>query len=225
MAEHDAPRLGLIVAMARGGAIGRDGGLPWRLPDDLAHFKKTTLGHCLIMGRKTWESLPGALPGRTSIVVTRRGGQQFEGAEAASSVDAAVAIAAGLGDPEPIVAGGAEIYALALPRVARMWLTRVHAEVEGDTFFPEWGRGGVGARLRDRAADRPAPRSTPSRSRNGSGATEPEPRAPRSARFADAFSARPPSDRFCHRPCRCSNHPRRVPTLVWCRGVGWGEHR
>lgn len=130
--------LGLIVAMSRGGVIGRDGRLPWRLGSDLAHFKQTTLGHCVLMGRKTWCSLPGPLPGRTSIVITRNAAFEPTGAERAPNLDAAIALAGALGDPAPIVAGGAEIYALALPRATQMWITRVEADVDGDTLFPRW---------------------------------------------------------------------------------------
>ena len=130
--------LALIVAVSSNGVIGRGGDLPWRLRDDLAHFKRMTLGHCLIMGRKTWESLPGALPGRTSIVITRDPSLEIAGVEIATGIEDAIAIAAGAGDLSPRVAGGAEIYALALPHAWRMWLTRVHAEVEGDVYFPEW---------------------------------------------------------------------------------------
>jgi dihydrofolate reductase len=130
--------LGLVVAMTQNGVIGASGDLPWRLPDDLKHFKATTLGHCLIMGRKTWDSLPGALPGRTSIVVTRNPTLELDGAERSPSVPAAIALARGMGDSEPMIAGGAEIYALALPFVTHMWITRVLAEVDGDTVFPSW---------------------------------------------------------------------------------------
>ena len=130
--------LGLIVAMSQQGVIGSNGQLPWRLPDDLKHFKRTTLGHCLILGRKTWDSLPGALPGRTSIVVTRNADLSLEGAELASGVDAAIARARLLNDNAPIIGGGAEIYAQAMPRVTQMWITRVHAEVDGDVHFPDW---------------------------------------------------------------------------------------
>ena len=133
-----AAALGLIAAIARNGVIGWRGGLPWRLPDDLRHFKRTTLGHCLILGRATWESLPGALPGRTSIVVSRRSDFAPQGAVAVDSFEAALAAARARGDAQPIVAGGAAIYALALPRATRMWLTRVDAEPEGDTWFPAW---------------------------------------------------------------------------------------
>ena len=131
-------KLGLVVAMTQNSVIGAGGDLPWRLPDDLKHFKATTLGHCLIMGRKTWDSLPGALPGRTSIVVTRNPSLELDGAERAPSVPAAVALARDMGDVEPMIAGGAEIYALALPLVTHMWITRVHADVEGETVFPSW---------------------------------------------------------------------------------------
>ena len=150
--------LALIVAMARDGVIGQDGRLPWRLPDELAHFKATTLGHCLILGRKTWESLPGALPGRTAIVVTRRTdylADRAGRAEVASSVEGAIARARELGDEEPIVAGGAEIYARALPMVTRIWLTRVHADIQGDVHFPEWNaEEWLLIDSRDHAADR-----------------------------------------------------------------------
>lgn len=131
-------RLGLIAAIARNGVIGRDGDLPWRLPEDLKHFKRTTLGHVLIMGRKTWESLPGPLPGRHSVVLTRTPGYRAEGARVVSSLADAIAVSDEVAGAMPIVAGGAEIYALALPRVTQMWLTRVDAEVEGDVRFPEW---------------------------------------------------------------------------------------
>ena len=97
--------LAVIAAIARNGVIGRDGDLPWRLPDDLKHFKATTLGHCLIVGRRTWESLPGALPGRTSIVVTRSRHYQAKGALVAHDVEGAIALARSRGDDEPCVAG------------------------------------------------------------------------------------------------------------------------
>jgi dihydrofolate reductase len=128
--------------MSQRGVIGSNGTLPWRLPDDLKHFKATTLGHCLIMGRKTWDSLPGALPGRRSIVVSRNAALSISGAECATSIEAALALAETLGDEAPIIAGGAEIYSLAFPFVRRMWITRVHADVEGDVVFPEWDAGG-----------------------------------------------------------------------------------
>jgi dihydrofolate reductase len=136
-------KLALIAAVARNGVIGADGDLPWRLPDDLRHFKRTTLDHCLILGRKTFDSLPGALPGRTLIVLSRTLNEdEAKDAVVVRDLDAALAAAASRDDPEPRVAGGAEIYALALPRATRLWLTRVDADVEGDVFFPAWDESG-----------------------------------------------------------------------------------
>jgi len=130
--------LALIVAVSSNGVIGRDGGMPWRLPDESRHFKRTTLGHCLILGRKTWESLPGALPGRTSIVVTRNADYDASDALVATTLDAALDLAAQQGDDEPFIAGGSELYSQAFPIATRLWLTRVHADVEGDVRFPDW---------------------------------------------------------------------------------------
>jgi dihydrofolate reductase len=126
--------LSLIAAVARNGVIGRAGGLPWHLPDDLAHFKRTTLGRPVIMGRRTWESLPRALPGRRNLVVTRTPGYAAPGAEVCDSLERALA-ACGEGT-DPVVIGGAALYAAALPRAQRIYLTRVHADVEGDVHFP-----------------------------------------------------------------------------------------
>jgi dihydrofolate reductase len=126
--------LSLICAVARNGVIGREGRLPWHLPDDLAHFKRTTLGRPVIMGRRTWESLGRALPGRRNLVVTRTPGYAAPGAEVFASLDAALAACGEASDP--VVIGGAELYAAALPRAQRIYLTRVHADVEGDVFFP-----------------------------------------------------------------------------------------
>ena len=137
-----SPELWVIAAVARNGVIGRDGELPWRLPDDLAHFKRTTLGHCLVMGRKTWESLPGALPGRRSVVVSRNVAYRADGGVVVPDLDAALAEVARVSGERAMVVGGAEIYALALPRAQRMWLTRVDAEVAGDVRFPEWDETG-----------------------------------------------------------------------------------
>ena len=127
----------LIVGVSSNGVIGREGGLPWYLPADLKHFKRTTMGHHLIIGRRTWEEVGKPLPGRTMVVVTRS--QRFapEGAQVVRSVEAALELAAG--DDEPFIGGGAQIYRVALARdlVDRIYLTRIHAEVEGDTFFPE----------------------------------------------------------------------------------------
>jgi dihydrofolate reductase len=131
----------LVVAVAKNGAIGVDGGLPWRLPGDLAFFKRVTMGKPLVMGRKTWESLPRKpLPGRPNLVVTRQAGFAAEGAEVFAAVDAALDHAATLGE-EIAVIGGAEIYRQTLARADRLYLTEVDAEPEADTFFPTFDRG------------------------------------------------------------------------------------
>ena len=126
----------LIAAMDRNRLIGREGGLPWKLPADLKHFKQTTMGHHLILGRKTYESLAGPLPGREIIVVTRRDGYDASFGRVVGSIDEALDLCQG--DDQPFIAGGAEIYRLALPITHRMHLTHVEATFEGDTWFPEW---------------------------------------------------------------------------------------
>ncbi len=125
----------IVVARARNGAIGLDGGLPWRLPADLKHFKAVTMGSAMVMGRRTFESLPGLLPGRRHIVVTRDPAWRAEGAARAASVDEALALA---GDEPVSVIGGAEIIALFLSRADAVELTEVHSEPEADTFMPEF---------------------------------------------------------------------------------------
>jgi len=127
----------LIVALSTNRVIGRDGGLPWYLPADLKHFKRTTMGHHLIIGRRTWEEVGKPLPGRDMVVVTRSREFAAEGVQVARSVERALEIAAA--DDEPFIGGGAQIYRIALARglVDRLYLTRIHAEVEGDTYFPE----------------------------------------------------------------------------------------
>lgn len=126
-------RLHLIVARARNGVIGNRGAMPWHLPEDLAHFKRTTLGHAIIMGRKTWDSIGRPLPGRRNIVVTRNREWQAPGAEAAASLDAALALC---GDADVFVIGGSELYAQALLRpVASIHLTEIDADFAGDTHF------------------------------------------------------------------------------------------
>ncbi len=133
-------QLALIVAKADNGCIGRDNKLPWYLPGDLKYFKQATLGKPIIMGRKTWESLKGPLPGRTNIVITRQASYQAEGAKVVPSLDEALTLAEHValidGAEEAVVIGGAEIYGQALPRVDRMYITEVHAAVDGDAFFP-----------------------------------------------------------------------------------------
>lgn len=134
------PTLSLIVAYSRNRAIGRDNALPWRLPGDLAHFKRSTLGHPIIMGRKTWESLGRPLPGRTNIVVTRDPGYAAAGAVVVNSLEAALQACRSEAQP-PYVIGGAQLYALALPLADRILATEVHADVPGDAFFPELPAG------------------------------------------------------------------------------------
>lgn len=128
--------LTLIVAIADGGVIGKGGTLPWRISEDLKHFKESTLGHAIIMGRKTHESIGRALPGRRNIVVTRDAGRSFEGCETAASVEAAIELARKT-DDHPHVIGGEAIYNAALPSATRILLTEVHRQVEGggDAFF------------------------------------------------------------------------------------------
>ncbi len=135
---NSAPRIYVVAALARNGVIGAQGRLPWHLPEDLQHFKKLTLGHPVIMGRRTWESLGRPLPGRENIVVTRRAGYAAAGARIAASLEAAVALCAGA--PVAFVIGGAEIYAAALPRADGLVLTEIDADYAGDTRFPAWDR-------------------------------------------------------------------------------------
>ncbi|MCP4900733.1 MAG: dihydrofolate reductase [bacterium] len=124
----------IIVAISSNGVIGRDGGLPWRLSTDLKRFKALTMGHHLIMGRRTWDEVGKPLPGRRTIVVTRNAELEVpSGVHLAESVEEALKLAKS--DDEPFVAGGAEIYRLAMPMADRYYLTRIHAEIEGDTFF------------------------------------------------------------------------------------------
>lgn len=124
----------IIVAADEHGGIGRAGGLPWHLPDDLKRFKALTMGKPIVMGRKTWDSIGRPLPGRRNMVVSRQPGLAIEGAEVFDSFDAAVQSAADV--PELCVIGGAEIYREALPRAEAIHLTRVHATTGADTFFP-----------------------------------------------------------------------------------------
>ncbi|MFN3213003.1 MAG: dihydrofolate reductase [Henriciella sp.] len=136
-------KLCLIVARARNGVIGKDNDLPWRLSDDLKHFKATTKGCPVIMGRKTWESLPKRpLPGRDNIVLSRDGQYAAPGARVYTSLDAAIEAGKGLaaiaGKTELFVTGGSAIYAAALPRADRLYITEVDTEIEGDATFPDF---------------------------------------------------------------------------------------
>lgn len=123
----------LVAAVAKNGVIGRDNALPWRLKGDMQFFRRTTIGHTVVMGRKTWDSLGRPLPNRHNVVVTRNAAFKAEGAEVASSLE--TALAAG-GDGSIFVIGGAEIYRQALPYADRLLITEVDAEVEGDACFP-----------------------------------------------------------------------------------------
>ena len=126
--------ISLIVAASTNNAIGIGGDLPWRLSDDLKRFKAVTMGKPIVMGRKTWDSIGRPLPGRQNIVVTRQPEFSAEGCDVVASVAEAIAIAGDV--DEVMVIGGSQIYELALPLADRIYLTRVHAEVEGDAFFP-----------------------------------------------------------------------------------------
>ena len=128
-------RLSLIVAMTRTGVIGRRGQLPWKLSADLKRFKALTMGHHLIMGRKTFDSLGRALPGRISVVITRQADRDFpEGVLVAHSQSQAIDLAAT--DTEPFVIGGGQVFEQAIPRADRLYVTWVEANVEGDVHFP-----------------------------------------------------------------------------------------
>jgi dihydrofolate reductase len=139
---HLSPRIGLIFARADNGVIGKDGAMPWHLPEDLAHFKRVTQAHPVIMGRRTWLSIPPRfrpLPGRRNIVLTRQPGWHAEGAETAHDLPAAI----GLCTAAPLVwiIGGAQIYAQAEPLACIAEITEIHAPYEGDAHAPALGPG------------------------------------------------------------------------------------
>jgi dihydrofolate reductase len=145
------PEIILIAAVARNGVIGRDNGLPWRLKADLRHFRATTLGHPVLMGRKTWESLGRPLPGRRNLVLSRDADYRAAGAELFATPDAALRAAAG---EKVFVIGGAELYRQLLDRADALMLTEVHAEPEGDAHFPAIAPGRfVEARRETHCAD------------------------------------------------------------------------
>ena len=122
--------------MARNRVIGANGAIPWRLPEELKRFKSLTLGHHIVMGRKTWDSIGRLLPGRATVIVTRQPDFSVPGATVAHSFDGAVAACGG--DSEIFVIGGAELYAQALPRAGRLYLTTVDADIAGDTLMPQF---------------------------------------------------------------------------------------
>ncbi|NHN77804.1 dihydrofolate reductase [Azotobacter chroococcum] len=134
--------LALIAAVAANGVIGRDNKMPWHLPADLRHFKASTLGKPIVMGRKTWDSLGRPLPGRLNLVVSRQPGLALEGAETFASLEAALSRADAWGRAqgagEIMLIGGAQLYAQALPLAERLYLTRIDLAPQGDACFPAW---------------------------------------------------------------------------------------
>lgn len=138
MSQPSAPAIYLVAAVAANGIIGAKGKLPWHLPGELQHFKRLTMGHPIIMGRRTWESLGRPLPGRENIVVTTTPGYEAPGAALASSLDAALALC--LGESVVFVIGGTRLFEAALPHARGMVLTEIQRDYEGDTLFPAWDR-------------------------------------------------------------------------------------
>ncbi len=129
-------RLNIMVARARNGVIGRNGELPWHLSSDLRRFKEITLGHPILMGRRTHESIGRPLPGRNNLVVSRQRDYAPDGVQVVPSIGQGMMLAAALGAEELFIIGGAEVYAEALPQADRLYITEVHAEVEGDVLWP-----------------------------------------------------------------------------------------
>jgi dihydrofolate reductase len=138
MSQLSRPQLYLVAAVAANGIIGANGRLPWHLREDLKHFKRLTLGHPVIMGRRTWESLPAPLPGRDNVVVTRSAGYEAPGAALANSLEAALALCSG--EPVAFVIGGSRLFAESLPLAAGLVMTEIHRDYPGDAWFPQWER-------------------------------------------------------------------------------------
>ncbi len=131
-------KISLIVAASENNVIGRDNDLPWKLPDDMKFFVRTTKGHHILMGRKNLESFGKPLPKRTNIVLTRDKEYELEGAKIFHELKAAIQFAEERGEEELMIIGGGEIYKQALPLADRIYLTRIHTEIEGDTYFPDF---------------------------------------------------------------------------------------
>ena len=134
-------KVSIVAAVARGGVIGRDNAIPWRIPEDLARFRELTTGHPVVMGRRTWDSLPDRfrpLPGRRNVVVTRDPEWRAEDAERAASLDEALALVDGAS--RAFVIGGGQLYVEALPLADELLLTEIDSEIAGDTLFPPWER-------------------------------------------------------------------------------------
>jgi dihydrofolate reductase len=136
--QPPGPRISLIAAVASNGVIGRDGRMPWHLPEDLKRFKALTMGHAIVMGRKTYDSIGRLLPGRRTVIVTRQHGYRIDGATVVHSL--AEAVGAARDDDEVFVIGGGEIYAAALPLAHRLHMTELALEVSGDACFPPFDR-------------------------------------------------------------------------------------
>ena len=136
------PRLSILVAMARNRVIGRNNALPWHLPADLKHFKSLTMGHPIIMGRKTYESIGKPLPGRTNIIITRQADYEAPGAMVVHSVEDAILACKEVTqfDGESFVIGGEKLFQQTIMLCRRMYLTEIHKDFEGDTFFPQFER-------------------------------------------------------------------------------------
>jgi dihydrofolate reductase len=134
-------RVSLIWAMTRNRVIGRDNALPWRLPDEMRHFMRTTLGHAVIMGRKQFDAMGKPLAKRTNVVVSRNPTYVANGAVVVRTIEQAIEYARAAGDDEAMVIGGGEIYALALPKADRLYFTLIDTEMDGDTFFPAFDEG------------------------------------------------------------------------------------
>jgi dihydrofolate reductase len=130
--------LSLIVAMARNRTIGVNNTLPWRCPEDLKHFKALTMGHHMIMGRKTFDSIGKPLPGRTTVIVTRNTELKVEGCLVAHSLEQAITVCQD--DSEIFIVGGAELYAQALPLVDKLYITEIHQDIDGDAHFPAYNQ-------------------------------------------------------------------------------------
>ncbi len=148
MPDRAATILSVIAAMARNRVIGVNNTLPWRLPEDLKHFKALTMGHAIVMGRKTFESIGKPLPGRATVIVTRDPDYRAPGCISAASIDAAIGACAG--ETEIFFVGGAELYAQVLPRADRLYLTEIQADYAGDAWFPIFDRGQWEEAARDR---------------------------------------------------------------------------
>ena len=143
-------KVSLLAAVARGGVIGRDNAIPWRIPEDARRFRALTMGHAVVMGRRTWDSLPDRfrpLPGRRNVVVTRNPDWHADGVERAASLDDALRLLDSA--PEVFVIGGGELYAEALPLADALLLTEIEADVEGDTYFPSWDRAAFREKSRE----------------------------------------------------------------------------